>query len=662
MAALVCDLCGGKLIMGAGGVASCEVCGMAHSPERLREKLQGIQGVQSVAQPESTSSSKAVTYLDMATNALRAGNHEEAENYANKAIEISPQLAMAWFCKGTAAGWLTTGANNRFPESIVNWINAWQHSSDEEKPGMSERIMDEAARIATAILQLHCNCFVELRSVENHNDIFNSLEMINNQLLVLKSETDIDVNTDNFKTDLARLLNTCAVTARDNANLAFGPDNSNRDRYSWQVYYTALDNCLKQLDKAYTMSVDEDFCHLISTNYVVIAEEVRDSCSYTFEATPYGGSYVKDYFFTAQAKETRTNTILTWMTRISQHAPEKRKANCARAIKAYHASRERIERIAGREKYWREHPEEKAELKNQIAELEEKKSDLKEMADNHSDRLRINAIDRELGDLRQQLNSLGLFKGKEKKALSANIDTLTQERDNCQSRWSKAYTHLSSQERIINEQLRELREQLSADKGVAPYIPSQRLTPFEEGKPNPTPREIVDFHRAMLPEGLTVEGNGDESLHDYAKELLKQAHALVRMIAIMNGGQPEPEAAPAPDDPNSSKLYRFWIQSKGVDKKVYCQFSSTGLSTPILDAIGYGAQDEITPSTISTYMLAITYALAAICPSFNVDDHLDDLFKISFSLAPKTSYEVDGLRLTFSYTAKLGPVFDIKPL
>ena len=35
-----CDLCGGELLMDAGGqTASCVDCGMKHSLERLREKL-----------------------------------------------------------------------------------------------------------------------------------------------------------------------------------------------------------------------------------------------------------------------------------------------------------------------------------------------------------------------------------------------------------------------------------------------------------------------------------------------------------------------------------------------------------------------------------------------------------------------------------------------
>ena len=42
MAALVCDICGGKLVMGSGGIAVCDSCGMEHSPDRMKEKVQEI--------------------------------------------------------------------------------------------------------------------------------------------------------------------------------------------------------------------------------------------------------------------------------------------------------------------------------------------------------------------------------------------------------------------------------------------------------------------------------------------------------------------------------------------------------------------------------------------------------------------------------------------
>ena len=43
MNALVCDICGGKIIMGAGSIATCDSCGMSYSTERVKEKIQSIK-------------------------------------------------------------------------------------------------------------------------------------------------------------------------------------------------------------------------------------------------------------------------------------------------------------------------------------------------------------------------------------------------------------------------------------------------------------------------------------------------------------------------------------------------------------------------------------------------------------------------------------------
>ena len=44
MAALVCDICGGKLISKAGGIFECEYCGMQYDKTRIQEMVQEIKG------------------------------------------------------------------------------------------------------------------------------------------------------------------------------------------------------------------------------------------------------------------------------------------------------------------------------------------------------------------------------------------------------------------------------------------------------------------------------------------------------------------------------------------------------------------------------------------------------------------------------------------
>lgn len=53
----------------------------------------------------------AEIYLQSAMEALNAGNYAAAEADADKMIEADPQSYRAWFIKGEAAGWQTTGTN-----------------------------------------------------------------------------------------------------------------------------------------------------------------------------------------------------------------------------------------------------------------------------------------------------------------------------------------------------------------------------------------------------------------------------------------------------------------------------------------------------------------------------------------------------------------------
>lgn len=55
----------------------------------------------------------AEIYLQSAREALNAGNYAAAEADADKMIETDPQSYRAWFIKGAAAGWQTTGTKLR---------------------------------------------------------------------------------------------------------------------------------------------------------------------------------------------------------------------------------------------------------------------------------------------------------------------------------------------------------------------------------------------------------------------------------------------------------------------------------------------------------------------------------------------------------------------
>lgn len=76
MNALVCDICGGKLVIQSGGVAKCESCGMEYTKERIQEKVQEIKGTVKVDGPVETVKGDAEKerLLNMANDCLNKGN------------------------------------------------------------------------------------------------------------------------------------------------------------------------------------------------------------------------------------------------------------------------------------------------------------------------------------------------------------------------------------------------------------------------------------------------------------------------------------------------------------------------------------------------------------------------------------------------------------
>lgn len=659
MAALVCDLCGGKLVMGAGGVAVCDSCGMEHSADRMKEKVQEVKGTVRV-----DNTHMVTTYLEMTATALEARNNEEAEKYANKVIEINPRSAKAWFYKGKAVGWQTTGRNNRYPESIVNWINAYSFSSVEEREELVDDIKTEAINISTAILQMECNSFANFRSDDNMDDVTNALDMIKEQLELLKEKTEIDVYTDEFKVILARLVNTGAVNASNNADIDFGPENINRDKYNWDLYTNAQDWCLALLDKAYNLSCDDELCHTICKNYIAIAEAVRDSCSYKYQPSAYSdGTYVREYTFTQAAKENRTNIINEWKKKRDNHDPDIRESNCKKAIEIYSDSCDEANRKLANSQYWESHASEKVALDNELAEIERKESDLRAEADNNSDKRQAEQIDAEIAAVRRQIDSLGFFKGKEKKTLEAKIEELTAKKQACENRWLDAKKQIDAKESALSKRKAEISQEFTKDRGTPRITPKQHITVFANGSGIVSALDLVSYHKTILPEGFSVKGEGSDAVENYSRSMKIKVQAMLALYSDLLGNQntaDEPDFS-CEDDSETSKIYRINFQVNGEDSHVSANFSGKTIDTPIGDFLYYELEEEKTPRAVANFIQIVISAIIGICPSIDLTGLEKKISEVAYGFVPETSLEVDDLICTITGGTKSDLELNIKP-
>lgn len=642
MAALACDLCGGKLVMGAGGVATCEGCGMEYTPERMREKIKENNGAVRTEVPAAApvdNSPIVANYLSMAKTALDANNNAEAESYANKVIEAQPRHPEAWLIKGKAAGWQTTGRKNRYPESILAWINAYEFASEEEKPAISKEIKTEAENIGHAIVKMECNSFERLQTEENTKDVTNAVSMVEKQLDILKDKTGIEVYTDDFKTILARAVNTAAVNGSNDADNDFGTERSGQTKYKWERYTGSQDRCLTLLDKAYDLSSDDNLCHTISKNYIEIAVAVRDSCSYKYQS---GGYYGQDYSFTAKAKEIRTDTIKEWEQKRDKHDPAKRKANSKKALDLYNSSLADKEKKAAIEKYWAEHADEKASLEQERKELGDQSSQLNRALKNNADQNAAKKLEKEISDTRTHMNSLGLFKGKEKKALAAKIEELTTQKNHHESLWNAEQKRIEGELKRISDRQNAINAEFTKDRGRVKAAPAKLLELFPAGDAVVTGQDLLQYFNETLPAGTAVRDKNDEPIVNYSKLLILKGRA---MMAALNAllGKDEDVDLNYEDDPDKFKCYRinFTVGKKDTDASF--NFTAKSPEGPISPRVYFELEEDKKPQDVCNFLNIVVGTIIGFCPNIDVAALETKIAEAAYGLTSKAELKANGI-------------------
>ena len=112
MAALQCDICGGKLMGKPGGIFECDSCGMEYNTEWAKAKIQEIKGTVKV---EGTVEVKGTVKVDGPVKvegnvtvdamlqrgfmALKANDINKADEFFERALDIHPRCSMAYLGK-----------------------------------------------------------------------------------------------------------------------------------------------------------------------------------------------------------------------------------------------------------------------------------------------------------------------------------------------------------------------------------------------------------------------------------------------------------------------------------------------------------------------------------------------------------------------------------
>lgn len=449
MAALVCDLCGGKLIMGAGGIAVCDSCGMEHSADRMKEKVQEIKGTVRVDNTHMIEN-----YLEMANNAYDADNNAEAESYCNKIIEIEPTNHKAWFLKGKAAGWQSTLQNSRVSESVSAFAKAITNAPEEEKEELTEQAKEQIINLSKAMISLRGQRFAKWPDQEEANGFTSDITSILNTLVQFISQAGVIISLSELMAPIATTINQSVVKAYQDVIFPDynGDPNDSDDRankYEWQRYIERIGYCTALLERAISLCDEDDEDDIQRyENLIHLHKQAIDSCSWDYNITDWGRSWHKEWMLTDEAKNIRRGLIRDYESKIKSIKDAKEKKEKEEAKKRF-------------DEYWAEHADEKAALETERATLEEQIATLRVEISHIPGNTEKENIQERINTLNAEKRSLGLFKGKEKKAVQEKIDAANLELKKVVDKMEAAKRELEKKIEPLQKRVNEINAEFS---------------------------------------------------------------------------------------------------------------------------------------------------------------------------------------------------------
>ena len=449
MAALVCDLCGGKLVMGAGGIAVCDSCGMEHSIDRMKEKVQEIKGTIRV-----DNSHMIKNYLEMAQSAKDAGNNAEAETYCNKIIEIEPTNYKAWMLKGEAAAWQSSLQNSRVGEGVAAFIKAINNAPEDVKDELVEEATGQIKNLSVAMISLRTERFAKWPDEEEANGFISDITSILNTVAAFLSQTGALIPLSEIMAPIATLINQSVVQAWQNViwpDYNGDPNDSDEraGKYEWQNFIQRVGYCTSLVENAISLCDEDDEDDIQRyENLIFINKAAIESCASDYDINDWGKSWYKEWMLSDEAINVRRELIRDYEAKIKT-------IKNAKEQKEKEAAQNRFDA------YWVEHADEKANLEIEKATIEEQISALQVEINNIPGSAEKENIQGRINTLTAEKSSLGLFKGKEKKAVQEKIDATNLELKKVIDRMDVAKEEIEKKIDLLQRRINEINSELT---------------------------------------------------------------------------------------------------------------------------------------------------------------------------------------------------------
>lgn len=206
MKALTCEMCGSHDMIKKDGFYVCESCGTKYTTEEAKKLL--VEATVVIDE-----SNRVSNYLELARQALAAGNKENAEGYANRALEVDAENYEAWLIKAKAVGGQFGLESSRLRECVPYYVKAYQLTDSDE---VKEDVVSSLQDICVDMIALGASSYERSGNPGEAEALLRLGGSIERQCTTFETETGATVLTTSVRKKIASTVSQSAARAWNN--------------------------------------------------------------------------------------------------------------------------------------------------------------------------------------------------------------------------------------------------------------------------------------------------------------------------------------------------------------------------------------------------------------------------------------------------------------
>ena len=304
----------------------------------------------------------------LSQNAFDSENYVDAENYANRIIELDSTNSDAWLMKGNCASKQTDGDKFRFLESINCWNTCLVNAAKDEVEDYQFTVRTNCIDGAVAYVLKNCKAFVDKASNENFQKVIDKIEYVDP--MMRKANQTFGVQLSQYEDKLASNISAIVTSISKNEIKEFGKRPEKQTEAAYAKFIEIQDACIFAWNYLMDIAKKHGTVTAILSNIVKMHEAIIRNVGHTVQSNGKVKVTVK---CSMSERNKRLELIKQAKKKLEDKFVDIRK-------------RDRVDQKFKNAKYWEEHQEEKQQLleerqklDHEVFELENSKLKMEEL-------------------------------------------------------------------------------------------------------------------------------------------------------------------------------------------------------------------------------------------------------------------------------------------